>query len=302
MKKIKISLRILGIVVLLVFLFGNYYGPRMIIEIDNDIFKILRSKPVTKKTAEDFDLQSEKMDVITDDGFVLKTELISARDDRSKGTIIFVHGIRAYKEHYLPLCKFLSDNGYNSVLIDLRAHGQSEGKYCTFGFKEKYDLVHLMDTLDNISDLNHDYGIWGQSLGAAVALQTLAVDERLKFGIIESTFTDFETIVQDYSTHQFGFRFGILNKYLIWRAEHIGDFDADEIKPCESAKSIKQRILMVHGKKDKRIKFEYGVENYNNLATKDKEFIEYSDANHLNVWKVGGDAYFQRVLEFIERG
>lgn len=273
----------------------------MIIEIRNEIYQTLKKENSNHQLDKDLGLKSEKIEFTSDDGLILCAELVKTDYLNPKGTIILVHGIRAYKEHFLPIAKLLSINGFNSVLIDLRAHGQSEGKYCTFGYYEKFDIENLIDTLILKEDITSNIGIWGQSLGAAVAIQTLEIDKRLKFGIIESTFSDFEIIVGDYAKNKLGFSIPLLNKYLIWRAENIGNFEASKIKPSESVKSINQRILMVHGKLDKRIKFEYGQENFNNLRSNEKEFIELKEANHLNVWQVGGDEYFNKVIAFINQ-
>jgi alpha-beta hydrolase superfamily lysophospholipase len=47
------------------------------------------------------------------------------------GTIILLHGIRGYKEHFTALAAMLNRQGYNTLALDLRAHGDSEGDYCT---------------------------------------------------------------------------------------------------------------------------------------------------------------------------
>lgn len=261
-------------------------------------------RPTSRKdipTPEDYQLKSEKVTINTIDDLTLKGYIIRTRLEKQKGTIILVHGIRASKEHFLPLCKFLSDSGYNSVIIDLRAHGESDGKYCTYGFYEKSDLSLLIDHLLKTESLTTNLGIWGQSLGGAVSLQTLAIDPRLKFGIVESTFTDFRTIVHDYVKQRIGFDIPFLTDYLIWRAEDIADFESEQVVPSKSAASIMQPVLMVHGSKDDRIKYDYGLENFKSLAGRDKQFITCADANHLNVWESCGEQYFENVLDFIER-
>ncbi len=194
----------------------------------------------------------------------------------------------------------LSDKGYNSVIIDLRAHGESEGKYCTFGYYEKNDISLLIDTISGIENLSSNYGIWGQSLGGAIAIQCLEKDKRLKFGIIESTFSDFRTIVHDYFRQRIGFDIPFITNYLIWRAENIAGFKAADIKPGKSASNISQTIIIAHGSKDDRIKIAYSREIFNNIASKNKIFYECPNANHINLWSVCNDDYFGKVFDFIE--
>lgn len=40
------------------------------------------------------------------------------------GTIQMVHGMEEHKERYVPFAEFLSDNGFNVVISDLRGHGE----------------------------------------------------------------------------------------------------------------------------------------------------------------------------------
>jgi len=278
----------------------NYFGPRLIVQLKGGIFnKVIDRKNLP--TPESFDLEADTLVYKSKEGLYLRGYLIYSNIIPQKGTVIFVHGIRAYKEHFLPVCKLLAERGYNSVIVDLRAHGESEGKYCTYGFYEKYDIKALADKLYKIKNISRNIGIWGQSLGGAVAIQALALDKRIKFGIIESTFSEFNTIVHDYIKNKVGFDIPVFSNYLIWRATHIGNFKADSIIPSQSAKKITQPILMAHGVMDDRIKIEYGKSNFANLSSKEKEFIEIPKANHLNLWQIGGKVYFDKVFAFIDK-
>lgn len=290
------------IIIVIGFIIFNYWGPRMIIQINKGLYSVLRPfKKDQLLKLEDFSLKAQKLNITTADKLSLKGLLFRTENAKQKGTIILVHGRRASKERFLPICKLLSDSGYNSVIIDLRAHGESEGEYCTYGFYEKQDLMILIDSIHSIKDLNLNIGIWGQSLGGAVALQTLAIDKRLKFGVVESTFSDFNTIIHDYFGYYMGGDIPFLSNYLIMRAENIAKFDAEMIKPSESAKFITQTMMIVHGGNDERIKIGHGKLIHENLACKTKEFIEYPEANHLNLWEIGGDEYFKNVITFMDK-
>lgn len=286
-------------ILIIVFLIFNYFGPRIIIQTKGGMFSSNFAN-ITHNPS-DFDLNASPIEISTKDNLLLKAYLIRTDSLKQKGTIILVHGIRAYKEHFFPLCKMLADSGFNSVVLDLRAHGESEGKYCTFGFYEKQDLSILVDSISKIKNLNLNIGIWGQSLGGAIALQSLEFDKRICFGIVESTFSDLRTITHDYTRNKLGFDIPFVTDYLLWRAAYIADFDPDKVVPSESCKNISQAIFMVHGTLDDRIKFEYGKQNFDNLQCNEKEFYEVKNANHLNVWKEGGDVYFTKVFEFLNR-
>jgi pimeloyl-ACP methyl ester carboxylesterase len=47
----------------------------------------------------------------------------------------------------LPAAKELAEAGYRAVLVDLRGHGRSTGKYTTFGVQAAKDLSQVIDAL-----------------------------------------------------------------------------------------------------------------------------------------------------------
>ena len=162
----------------------------------------------------------------------------------------------------------------------------------------KKDIKKVIDYLSEHENLNH-IGIWGQSLGGAIGLQAMGFDKRIKFGIVESTFSEFKTIVNDYFKLHAGFNFTPFSNYLTNRAGSIANFDANEANPLKYSENITQPILMVHGNQDERIDIKYGKANFSKLKSVDKEFLEIDGANHSNVWKVGGDAYFEKTIVFL---
>lgn len=293
---------LLTIITIFIFLFVHFLAPQIIIRTKGGVAKFSRNNDFELPHPDDLLLDNERLNVFTQDNLNLAGYLIKANSETKKGTIILLHGIRSRKENNLWLCKKLSDKGYNSVIIDSRAHGFSQGKYCTFGYYEKHDIVALIDTLYSIEGLNLNLGIWGQSLGGAISLQVLEIDKRLKFGIAESTFSNFRFVVHDYFRRYLRFKLPtfIIN-YIILRAEKIAKFKVDKIKPSESAENINQKMLIVHGNDDEKIKFEYGKLIFYNLASKDKQFINIANSNHSNLKEIGGDAYFEKVIKFIEK-
>lgn len=233
------------------------------------------------------------------DGLALYGLWCNAKTDSVKGTILMIHGIGSNKDYFLPKASWLASNGFNCVLVDLRAHGQSEGEYITYGYNEVKDLQLFLDCMS----MHHhatNIGVWGQSLGGAIALQLMAADSRVKFGIVESTYCTFDQVVHDYSYRMFGIPLGWLNDYVIWRAQSIAEFDKSLIHPEDACKKIEQPILLVHGTADDRIDVSYASRNFKALvSTFKKELYLIDGANHLNVWEIGGEEYHNKCLQFL---
>ena len=293
-----------GLIVLIIsgLLFLHFYAPRFITEIKNPLIEIIKGDYLLT-TSSGFENNHVKGKYITFksfDNIELSSYLTYSSRDTALGTIILLHGIRSNKERFIELSAMLSKQGFNSVALDLRAHGSSSGTHCTFGVKEKKDISELLNVLEKQENIDENIGIWGQSLGGAVGLQAIGRDKRIKFGIIESTFSDFKTITNDYFNYHVGIYIKPLTNYLVYRAGKIAGFNPEDAKPLKYCENIEQPILIIHGNKDKRINIKYAKDNFAKISSKKKEFIEIENANHLNVWEIGGDEYFGRIMKFIK--
>lgn len=227
----------------------------------------------------------------------LQTPAIHSKTNK---TLILLHGISSCKEFFLPVAEKLSGEGINVVLFDLRAHGQSGGEYCTFGYCEKHDVSAVVDWL-LARDSTQKIGVMGHSLGGAIALQALAEDKRLQFGVIESTFHSLEAVVEQYGVNYFGFRSPWLAHHILDRSAIIARFDPYQVKPMESAAHITQPIFMSHGENDERIPWEFGKYNYNAIPSADKQWYLIPNSGHNGLWKAGGKEYEAALMGFLRR-
>lgn len=89
---------------------------------------------------EDFSLMVENIEVTVEDTIKLVGWYFPTYK-KSKSTVIVLHGINSTREFMLPTAKFFVENGMNVVAFDSRGHGKSGGKYCTYGYYEKKDVL-----------------------------------------------------------------------------------------------------------------------------------------------------------------
>lgn len=82
--------------------------------------------------------------------------------------------------------------GFDVVAYDSRAHGESDGDVCTYGFYEARDLHRVLDTV-----APGPVVLFGTSLGAAVALQETAGDPRVTAVVAAETFSDLRTVASE---------------------------------------------------------------------------------------------------------
>lgn len=263
-------------------------------------YAIIQPPRVTeKKQPSDLNLKSIDINVITKDSVEIKGYWIKSNSSSPKSAIIFVHGIGGCKEHFLNLSKNLTQIGIESILIDSRAHGESGGKFCTYGYKEKLDISSVIDFVKEKND-SIPIGIWGNSMGGAIAIQALEHDKRIEFGIIESTFTNLDRIVNDYQkSYTYGINLKPLCNIALEEAGKIADFKPSLVSPLSSVKQIEQPILIAHGEKDENIKFEYGKLLFENLKSTNKKFVAVKNGGHFNLSQKGGDEYKKHITNFL---
>ena len=255
----------------------------------------------TTLTPQNHDLQSDAITVRTHDSILLKGYWVRSEMDSIRGVMILVHGIGGCKESFLSLAKKFASMGIESVLIDNRAHGESDGEFTTYGFKEKQDIAATVDLIKK-KHPEVPIGIWGNSLGGAIAIQSMEYDKRIEFGIIESTFADLSQIVYDYKKrllYGIGIRFA--SNIALKKAGEIADFPPEEVSPIASVKQIEQPIFFVHGDSDTSITYKYSQQLYEQAKSKEKEFYLVKGAGHYGLAEKGGKEYVDRINAFIDQ-
>lgn len=293
MKKLrKIMLYILSLLIIAI-LVGVYIAINDIVP--NKSIRPIRVYSVSSLT--NF-LHYDKFDIKTWDGIKLKGLFIHAKCDTPLGTIILLHGINSNKESQIYTAKILSENGFNAIAFDLRAHGKSGGDNCTFGYYEKYDVSsYINEALKKYPNIG-PIGIMGYSLGGAIAIQAMARDKRIKCGIVTSTFARLKETGFDYMRRLVHIPFRFVSDISLENSGRIAHFSADKINPEEYAKKITQPVLLFHGSKDEWIPVNYGRRVFFNLKSAHKEFYVIRGANHSDVYEVGGKMYLYKIVSF----
>lgn len=103
------------------------------------------------------------------DGLTLFGRFVPARNH---ATILLIHPLGSSNTNMLIYAEFLVNAGYGVFMIDLRAHGSSDGDTSTYGLHEADDVAGAVDYLLHRLDVNgQKIGALGISLGAQAALR-----------------------------------------------------------------------------------------------------------------------------------
>jgi pimeloyl-ACP methyl ester carboxylesterase len=96
-----------------------------------------------------------------------------------RGTVLLLHGHGLAHFSIAPWGLRLAQEGWRSVLVNLRGHGTSTGRRIYFGVHEVRDLSQLLDALEQGGKRVDPVVVMGESYGAAVALRWKGVDPRI---------------------------------------------------------------------------------------------------------------------------
>jgi len=148
---------------------------------------------------------------------------------------------------YLP---FFYKKGFNVVVVDLRNHGETGGDNTTYGYFEKWDLKTVTDYLFNRYGEDISVGLHGESMGGTISMLNMALDKRIRFGIIDCAFSDLPELLllklkQDtnFSSKKL---IMLVNIFIKIRA----GFSIEDVSPVKELPTISQPILFIHGSKD----------------------------------------------------
>ena len=127
----------------------------------------------------------------------------------SGSAVLIAHGRDASK-HLAITCKLsalgdaLHDAGHAVLIIDLRAHGESEGERYSFGFYERRDVLGAVDWLLAKGFAPGKIGVLGLSLGGGAAIWATAEEPAIGALAVEGTFADMDILVKAQWTSESG--------------------------------------------------------------------------------------------------
>jgi uncharacterized protein len=147
-------------------------------------YLLARRPPDEANSPEKHGLTAEAAEFQAGDGLALRGWYIPC--EKSVKTIIVCSGANGSLDADVHVAPWLHEAGFNVLLFDWRAHGQSEGQVVTLGFNERYDLIAAVQFVK--SQGAERIGVLGFSMGGTVAIDTAAVYEDINAIVADSPF------------------------------------------------------------------------------------------------------------------
>lgn len=214
----------------------------------------------------------------------------------ARGTIVLFHGIGSEKSANLSQSNTFNQFGYSTLLVDFRAHGQSEGNTCTIGYREAEDVKLAYDYLKNNGEKH--IILYGISMGAATVTKAVA-DYNLTPDkiILEMPFASLPATVEG-KMRMVGLPAEPIGGLLTFWGGTLNGFWAFNMKPKEFVKKFKCPVLLQWGRKDKGVTEAEINQLYKNIPT-EKKLVIYENSGHENLCENEPDKWEETIADFL---
>jgi fermentation-respiration switch protein FrsA (DUF1100 family) len=245
-------------------------------------------------------LPSETVRFRATDGLLLEGWKIPGQADRP--WLILCHGVGSNRADLLDIAAGLHAAGFNLLLFDFRAHGASAGRVTSFGWQEQRDLEGALAFLGQQPDVSATpYGVYGISMGGAVALMVAARDERLGAVAADSPYSTLEDSLSRHLTLLYPvlprvpFLWFVVTTYRL----RFGVWPR-AVSPQQSAAWLSSRaLLLIQGGEDSRMPVEETRRIFA-AAGEPKALWVIDGAQHLEGYSLNPQAYQDRLIQFFQ--
>lgn len=197
----------------------------------------------------------ENAEITASDGVNLNAWYLRPRHGNGRD-VLLLHGVQDNREGVAGFAPMLLDRGYGVLLPDSRAHGESGGTIATYGLREAEDIHRWVDWLYQRKQSKCVYG-FGESMGAALVLDSLTAENRFCAIVAESPFSSFRSVAYERAAlylrapSWFGrtvLRLPVEMAMMYARVRYGLDFDMDS--PADAVGHSSTPILLIHGADD----------------------------------------------------
>jgi dipeptidyl aminopeptidase/acylaminoacyl peptidase len=215
-----------------------------------------------------------------------------------EGTVIMFHGYSGEKSSLLSRAAEFRKMGYNTLLVDFKGSGGSEGNGTTIGFDESQEVIDCVNYLRSRSETN--IHLFGTSMGAVAILKALHEQDLAPSSIIlECPFGRLDKTVAARFRVMGVPAFPLSDVLTFWGGLQNG-YWAFSHNPQEYAKDVHCPTLLIFGEKDDRVSRAETDTIFNNLCG-EKQLITYPNEGHALFTPQNQQQWISDVSGFIKK-
>jgi fermentation-respiration switch protein FrsA (DUF1100 family) len=215
-----------------------------------------------------------------------------------RGAVLLLHGVRSDRRQMTARALFLNRLGYTVLMIDLQAHGESEGPRITFGAWEAHSVRAAVAYLRRGLP-GEKIGVIGVSLGAAAAVLSRpgkAIDAL----VIESMYPTIEEAVENRLAARGGALARALSPLLLQQIPLRTKVAVASLRPLDAMAHLASPVLVIGGARDVQTPAAE-TRRIHAAAREPKQLWIVDGAAHVDMYDYAPAAYEQRIGQFFSR-
>ena len=259
-------------------------------------FIFMGTKYPKSKVTDSFAIPHQTLVLTTLDSVHLESWYAKANSN-VKGTVLLFHGHGGSKSGIIAEATAFHQMGWNVLVTDFRAHGNSEGEICTIGANEAKDVKAAYDFVKTSGEKN--IVLYGISLGASTILT--AIDHyaiKPEKVILEMPFGTLEDAVKGRLRTMHIPEQPMSTLLTFWGGVEQGFWAFDHC-PEDFAKKLNCPVLLQWGLNDPRVTQDETNTIFKNLASHDKLLMVYARSGHQSLCKNENEKWMSTVGNFL---
>ncbi|MBE6853813.1 MAG: alpha/beta hydrolase [Ruminococcus sp.] len=247
-------------------------------------------------------LPSERITIKSTDGLTLCGDYYPA-ETPSDNVVICFHGYTSGRMSSCSFAAYMHKLGFDCLLVDNRAHGDSEGEYIGFGILDRKDCISWIECINQKFENKKNILLYGVSMGAStvvMAASDSSLPENVKAIISDCAFTSpydvfCHVLKRDYKLPTFP----IMDINDIMCRKKAG-YSFKEYSTLTAVKKTDRPILFIHGEKDTFVPLWMTHKNYEECVSP-KELLIVENAAHGASYYENPELYQSKVKDFLDK-
>jgi len=216
--------------------------------------------------------------------------------ENSPATLILLHPLRGDRRSMLGRAKLFLEAGYSVLLVDLQAHGESEGDRITFGYRESKDVRAIVRFVRKTHP-NRKIGIVGWSLGGASAV--LASPLNIDALVLESVYPSIAQAVRNRIAIRLGPLSNLVSPALLVQLKPRLGIAPSDLRPIDRIGQVGCPILIASGDRDRHTTLTETQQLFE-AAREPKQLVAFEGSAHEDLLAKNPQQYRAQVLSFLD--
>ena len=230
----------------------------------------------------------QDVELMTEDGLKLAAWYTPSQN----GTVILLaHGYGLHRME--DIYTLFASHGYGVMAWDFRAHGASEGEFCSLGYYEVLDVKAALNFVLAQPGVEH-IGGWGGSMGAVTMIRATAQYPEIEALVADSPFV---TLKEEMDLRV---PCPVIRSLIQFFSEQGSGVRLEQVNPLEDIPRISPRpVFIIQGMSDGMVPLDSAQHLYD-AAGEPRQLWTEPGVPHLSMYTYYQTQYTQKVFKFFD--